>query len=98
MTDSVLTLRAFISLAIVVGLLAMFIWALRRGTLRLSGINGRTAMVIETAMSLGDRRSLAIVRVDGRRLLIGLTPSQVSMIADLPPTAPAPPGTVTEGK
>ena len=36
---------------------------------------------------LGDRRSLVIVSVEGRRLLLGLTPAQVSLVTELaPPT------------
>jgi flagellar biogenesis protein FliO len=36
-------------------------------------------------MSLGERRSIAIVGVDGRRLLIGLTPTTISFLSDLSP-------------
>jgi flagellar biogenesis protein FliO len=90
MTGVLLTTRAILSLAAVIALLALFVWALRRGTLKLTGLSTRTNMTIETAMSLGERRSLAIVRVDGRRLLIGLTPSAVSMLADLAPDATTP--------
>ncbi len=58
-------------------------------------------------MPLGERRSLVIVAVEGRRLLLGLTPTQISMVTELGPvrsfeqqlaertrssvTAPAPP-------
>jgi flagellar biogenesis protein FliO len=36
-------------------------------------------------MAMGDRRSLVIVAVDGRRLLLGSTPSSLSLITDLAP-------------
>jgi flagellar biogenesis protein FliO len=36
-------------------------------------------------MSLGERRSIAIVGVEGRRLLIGLTPTTISLLTDLTP-------------
>jgi flagellar protein FliO/FliZ len=39
---------------------------------------------VETAFSLGERRSLAVVSVEGRRLLLGLTPSNISLITELP--------------
>jgi flagellar biosynthetic protein FliO len=97
MNEAFVTTRAIVSLIAVIGLLAAFVWALRRGTLTLTRINPRGNMVIETAMSLGERRSLAIVRVDGRRLLIGLTPSQVSMLTDLPAAALAPDHAPAEG-
>jgi len=89
LTGALLTTRAILSLAAVIGLLTLFVWALRRGTIKLTSLNTRTSMTIETALSLGERRSLAIVRVDGRRLLIGLTPGAVSMLADLAPGAEA---------
>ncbi len=38
---------------------------------------------VETAVPLGERRSLVIVAVEGRRLLLGLTPAQVSLVTEL---------------
>ena len=93
MTD-LLSLRAFLSLVMVLALLVAALWALRRGALRLPALKGRVEIVVETATSLGDRRSLAIVRVESRRLLIGLTPSAVSFLSDLQPAqVDAPAGT-----
>jgi flagellar biogenesis protein FliO len=88
-TDDLLSLRSLMSLGAVLGLLVLSLWALRRGALTLPSLKARTDIVVETATSLGDRRSLAIVRVEGRRLLIGLTPSAVSLISDLPPAPSA---------
>ena len=34
-------------------------------------------------MPLGERRSLMVVAVEGRRLLLGLTPMQVSLVTEL---------------
>ena len=48
------------------------------------------AEAVVDAWHSGERRSLAIVRVEGRRLLIGLTPGAISLLADLAP-APEPP-------
>jgi flagellar biogenesis protein FliO len=81
--SDVLSLRALLSLVAVSALLVGALWALRRGALSLPSMQARTTIVVETATSLGDRRSLAIVRVEGRRLLIGLTPSAVSLLSDL---------------
>ena len=83
MTDALLSLRAVVSFAAVLGILVVALWALRRGTLPMGIGARRTPIVVETATSLGERRSLAIVAVEGRRLLIGLTPSTVSLLADL---------------
>jgi flagellar biogenesis protein FliO len=60
MTSAVL-LRSFASLAIVIGLLLSFVWALRRGMFRTGRFGSRSSMVVETAVSLGERRSLVVV-------------------------------------
>jgi flagellar biogenesis protein FliO len=84
-------MRAVASFAAVIALLAVFVWALRRGSLRLSALAPRGTIAIETAMSLGERRSLAIVSVEGRRLLVGLTPANISLVTELAPRAAAAP-------
>ena len=86
-----LTFRALASVLVVVGLLAAFVWMLRRGSFGLAGLRSRAAIAIETAASLGDRKSLVIVSVEGRRILLGVTPGAVSLISELAPIAPAPP-------
>lgn len=95
MSDVLVTMRAVISFAAVLAVLAVFVWALRRGSLRLSRFAPRGAVAVETAISLGERRSLAIISVEGRRMLIGLTPASVSLITDLG-SAPAAGPTSTE--
>ncbi len=75
-------LRAATSLAFVLGLLALLAWLLRRGTFGNLG-RRRGPVAVERAIALGERRSLVIVSVEGRRLLLGLTPAQVSLVADL---------------
>jgi flagellar protein FliO/FliZ len=80
-------LRTFASLLFVLGLLLFVAWALRRGRLRL-GAGSRAGIVVETAVSLGERRSLVIVAVEGRRLLLGLAANGVSILADLAPSKP----------
>jgi flagellar biogenesis protein FliO len=39
-------------------------------------------------MSLGERRSLVVVAVENKRLLLGLTPNQVTLVAELGPAQP----------
>jgi flagellar biogenesis protein FliO len=86
MSGALATVRAIGSLVAVLGLLGLFVWALRRGSLKLSSLAPKGTIAIETAMSLGERRSIAIVGVEGRRLLIGLTPTTISLLTDLSPT------------
>lgn len=76
-------LQALAAVCVVLVLVAALSWLVRRGTLRLPGASRRQAMQIESATPLGDRRSLVIVSVEGRRLLLGLTPTQVSLVTEL---------------
>jgi flagellar protein FliO/FliZ len=78
-----LFLRTSVSLAIVLGLLALIAWALRRGGFATRRFGARAVIAIETAVPLGERRSLVIVAVEGRRLLLGLAPGSVSLLTNL---------------
>jgi flagellar protein FliO/FliZ len=79
--------RALLIAVIVVGLLAAAGWLLRRNA---PAGRARRSVTVETAVSLGERRSLVIVSVEGRRLLLGLAPGHISLVTDLG----AAPGTV----
>ena len=83
-------LRGLAATVFVLGLLGALAWMVRRGTLVLPGRRAPGAIRVETAVSLGERRSLVVVAVEGRRLLLGLTPTQVSVVTEL---AAAPLGT-----
>jgi flagellar protein FliO/FliZ len=84
--------RAVLSLAAVMALLAGLAWLARRGGFRRA--TGAAAIAVETATALGERRTLVIVAVEGRRLLLGLTPGSVSLVTELAPV-PAPTPTET---
>jgi len=78
--------KALLVAVIVVGLLAAAAWALRRkAETRRAG----RSVTIETAVSLGERRSLVIVAVEGRRLLLGLGPGHIGLVTELAPAAGA---------
>jgi flagellar biogenesis protein FliO len=70
--------RGLLAVFVVFGLLALLAWAGKRGWL-----GGKSPVKVETSVPLGERRSLMIVSVEGRRLLIGLTPMQVSLVTEL---------------
>lgn len=72
--------RVMLGLAVVLALVGGIAWLLKRGVLlkRASG-----ALGLESALSLGDRRSLVIVTVEGRRLLLGLAPNSVALVTEL---------------
>ncbi len=78
------TPQSFAAIIVVLALVAALAWLVRRGALGPLSRRGRT-IAVETAVPLGERRSLVIVSVEGRRLLLGLTPTQVSMVTELGP-------------
>ncbi|MCC7180149.1 MAG: flagellar biosynthetic protein FliO [Acidobacteria bacterium] len=87
--------QAMAAVLVVLVLLVAVSWLLRRGTLVR---RSKQAVTVETAVALGDRRSLVIVAVEGRRLLVGLTPGQISLVTELqPPFASALEASVEKG-
>jgi flagellar protein FliO/FliZ len=77
----------FLAVAVVLGLVGVLAWMARRGTFQ--ALQSRNRMVsVDTAVPLGERRSVIVVSVDGRRLLLGLTPQQITLLAELSATAP----------
>ena len=78
--------QSLLAVLIVLGLVAALAWLARKGAFAKLRRGG--AVMIETAVPLGERRQLVIVAVEGRRLLLGITPTQISMVTELGP-APA---------
>jgi len=85
--------RTMLALLAVLALFAALAWALARGQAgplaRVLGRRVKGPVVVEPGASLGERRSLVIVSVEGRRMLLALTPAGVSVVTEL---APGPPG------
>jgi flagellar protein FliO/FliZ len=81
-------LQSLFGVVVVLGLVVGLAWLLRRGAFG-SLRPGSRSITVETAMPLGERRSLVIVSVEGRRLLLGMTPGQISMVTELDAAAPA---------
>jgi flagellar protein FliO/FliZ len=77
-----ISLQSFAAVLMVLGLVAGLAWLVRRGALTGLGRSNRP-ITVETAVALGERRSLVIVSVEGRRFLLGLTPGQISMVTEL---------------
>jgi flagellar protein FliO/FliZ len=74
--------QSFFAVLVVLALVAGLAWLVRRGAFgALRG--GSRAITVETAVPIGERRSLIIVAVEGRRLLLGLTPTQIAMVTEL---------------
>ena len=86
-------MNGFLAVLIVLGLVATLAWLLRRGSF--GALTGRGGPIsVETAVALGERRSLVIVWVGGRRLLLGLTPTTMQLVTEL--QTPPPPAPVAE--
>lgn len=81
-----LGIQSLLAVFVVLGLVGALAWVARRGAF--GALKTRGPLAIETAVPLGERRQLVIVSVEGRRLLLGLTPVQVTMVAELGPAAP----------
>jgi flagellar protein FliO/FliZ len=77
-----ISFQSFAAVLIVLGLVAALAWLMRRGAFAHLTRTNRP-ITVETAVALGERRSLVIVSVEGRRLLLGLTPGQISMVTEL---------------
>jgi flagellar protein FliO/FliZ len=85
--------NGFLAVLIVLGLVTVLAWLLRRGSF--GAFTGRGGAInVETAVALGERRSLVIVSVEGRRLLLGLTPTTMQLVTELHAAPPAPPAEV----
>jgi len=80
-----ITLQSFVAVLVVLGLVAALAWIVRRGAFAAALRRGPRPISVETAMPLGERRSLVIVAVEGRRILLGLTPGTISMVTELGP-------------
>jgi flagellar biosynthetic protein FliO len=82
-----ITAQSWLAVLIVLALVGALAYLVRKGALGTLGRKG-SSIQVETAAPLGERRSLVIVSVEGRRLLLGLTPSQVSLVAELSAAGP----------
>ena len=75
-------MNELLAIVIVLALLAALAWLARRGNL--GGFRpSASGLTVERGIALGERRSLVIVAVEGRRFLLGLTPASVSLVTEL---------------
>ena len=72
------------SFALVLALMAALLWALRKLQTRMStqGI-GRRMQIIES-LSVGPRQKFALLRVGEHEVLVGITPTQMTSLAQWP--------------
>ena len=79
-------LQSYLAVVLVLALVGALAFVARRGGF--GTLNKRGPISVETAVPLGERRSLVVVAVEGRRLLLALTPANVSMLVELNPVPP----------
>jgi flagellar biogenesis protein FliO len=77
--------RVLLGVVLLVSLLAALAVIVRKGGLGAFTRSRHAAITIDSVVPLGDRRSLMIVSVEGRRLLLGASPVNVSLVAELGP-------------
>jgi flagellar biosynthetic protein FliO len=81
--------NVFLATLIVLGLVAALAWLVRRGPFAQLAAKGKP-VAVESAIPLGDRRQLVIVTVEGRRLLLGMTQTSISLVTELRAVAAGP--------
>lgn len=86
--DSIDTTGSVISLAIGVLVVIAAIFVLAWLSRRLLGVNygGASSLRIDGGLALGSREKLVVVEVEGRRLLLGMTPGSISLVTELEPS------------
>jgi flagellar biosynthetic protein FliO len=76
-------LRVGLGLALVLGLLGGVLMLYRKATRGRPGLRGDATIEIVSQRSLGQRTTLAVVRVAGEMLLLGITQQQINTLAHL---------------
>lgn len=75
--------QALAVLFLIVALLAFFLWLLKRkGGIKLLTQQG--GLTFESRLSLGPKKSLIVVRFLNKRVLLGVTDQQITMLTELP--------------
>jgi len=83
--DTIDTAGSVISLAVGVLVVIVAIFVLAWLSRRLLGVSygGSSGLRIDGGLALGSREKLVVVEVEGRRLLLGMTPGSINLVAEL---------------
>lgn len=76
-------LQVILALVFILGLLLSMAWVARRSGW-LPGRTGSKGLKVLGMQNLGTRGSVAIVQVEGARLVLGVTAQQISLLHTLP--------------
>ncbi len=81
------TLRIIGSLVLVFGLMGALLWGLKRMQTQMGQtLPGRRLQIVES-VGVGPRQKIALVRVDGQEVLVGLSPGQMTALGQWPVSA-----------
>jgi flagellar protein FliO/FliZ len=72
------------SLLLVFGLLGGLLWGLKRMQSGIRPIGAERQMQVIEAVSVGPRQKIALVRVGGREVLVGVSPTQLTALGSWP--------------
>ena len=72
------------SFALVLVLMAGLLWALRRLQSRMATQNSGRRLQILESLSIGPRQKIALVRVGDHEVMVGITASQITALAQWP--------------
>jgi flagellar protein FliO/FliZ len=72
------------SLALVIALLVLLLWSLRKLQGKMNSHNAGRRLQIVESLSVGTRQKIALIRVGEREVLIGISPTQINGIASWP--------------
>jgi len=88
--DQAQILRVVLALLFILVLLLALAWAARRGGW-VRGANRAANLRVLGSQSLGTRCAVTVVQIDDTRLVLGVTPQQITLLHTLPasPDAPA---------
>jgi flagellar protein FliO/FliZ len=78
------------SFALVLALMAALMWALRRLQSRMLTKNSGRRLQITESVSIGPRQKIALVRVGNHEVMVGITASQITALAQWPDRASQP--------
>lgn len=77
-------LRAFVSMALVLGAVGGGLWALRKyGPKRLGATGPARRLKVEETLPLGDRRFVSIIRADQEEFLVAVHPQGITLLSRL---------------
>lgn len=75
-------LRTLLSLSIVLAVLAILVWLIKR--FRLGNFQGTKKIHVLSALSIGQRERLLVVQIGDEQILLGVASGNVSMLRVLP--------------